>query len=176
MHYLEKFYNQTLKYELINKFKYSNIKNLPKIKKVILNFSCKTADIRQLASSLLAIELITSQQGKLTKTNYPQILFKIRKGNPTGCKVILRKFNMLNYMSKILIEIVPRIKNFNGFQLNKNSQKNTFSYQLTENFSFSELENNYSLFKNLSKLNVTIITNSSDKIELLYLLKTYQLL
>lgn len=175
MHSLEKFYNKTIKYELINKFIYNHNKNLPKLKKIILNFRCKTADIKQLASSLLALELIVNQQGTFTTTKHSNILFKIRKGNPTGCKVTLQKFHMFNFLLKILIEVLPKLKNFNGFRITKKIKKNVFSFELDETFSFSELGNHYYLFNNLSKLGITIVTSSKNKTELLYLLKAFQL-
>lgn len=174
MHFLEKFYNKTLKYDLINKFLYNKTKNLPKLKKIILNFGCKTADIKQLASSLLAIELIVNKKGNLTKTKYPNILLKIRKGNPTGCKVTLYNYQMFDFFSIMLIEILPNLKNFSGFNVSKKAKRNIFSYTLYETFCFSELKNHYYLFNNLPKLNITLITNSKTKEELVFLLLSFQ--
>jgi large subunit ribosomal protein L5 len=175
MHYLEKFYNKTLKCELINKFTYKKTNSLPSLKKIILNFGCKNADIKQLASGLLAFELITNQQGQLTKTKHSNILFKIRKGNPTGCKITLSKVNSFNFLLKMLVEVFPKLKSFLGFNLSKKIKKNVFSYELQETFSFSELESHYYLFNNLPKLNITIITNSNNKKELLFLLKAFKI-
>lgn len=174
MHLLEKFYSKTIKYELINKFKYNKTKNLPQLKKIILNFGCKTADIKQLASCLLALELITNQKGTFTTTKHANILFKIRKGNPTGCKITLQKFKLFNFLYKILSEVFPKLKNFTGFTITKKIKKKAFSYELHETFSFSELENHYYLFNTLPKLNITIVTSSQKKRELIYLLKAYQ--
>jgi large subunit ribosomal protein L5 len=173
MHHLEKFYTKTIKYELLNKFAYTNTANLPELKKITLNFGCKTADIKQLSSGLLAFELIANQKGKLTTTKQPNILFKIRKGNPTGCKVTLFKHKLFNFFSTMLIEILPKLKNFTNF--NKKIKTNAFSCQLTETFYFSELENHYTLFNNLPILNVSIITNSKTKKEILFLLKSFKL-
>jgi large subunit ribosomal protein L5 len=174
MQFLENFYIKILKYELINKFFYYNTNQLPKIKNVTLNFGCKTADIKELASTLLALKLITNQKGKLTTTKHSNIIFKIRKGNPTGCKVTLSKFHLFNFIAKIITEVFPKLKNFNGFILSKNIKKNTFSYEIHDVLSFLELESNYYLFKNLPKLNITLTLNSQNKLELIYLLKSIQ--
>lgn len=175
MHFLTTFYKKNLKYELINKFIYNKTNTIPKLKKIILNFGCKTADFKQLSSSLLAIELITNKCGILTKTKKSNILFKIRKGNPTGCKVTLSKFNAYNFLSKIIIEIFPKLKNFSGFYSTKKIKKNAFSYELHETFTFKELEKHYYLFNNLSKLNITIVTTTNNNKEMLFLLKSFQL-
>lgn len=175
MHFLTKFYNKNLKYELINKFIYNKSSKIPELKKIILNFGCKTADLKQLSSSLLAIEFITNKKGIMTKTKKSNILFKIRKGNPTGCKIVLSKFNAYNFLSKLIVEILPRLKNFSGFNSYKKIKKNAVSYDLHETFTFKELENHYYLFNNLSRLNITIVTNTKNQGEMLFLLKSLQL-
>lgn len=174
MHFLEKFYIKTLKYDLINKFIYKNINQLPKLQKIILNFGSKKSDIKQLASSLLAFELIANQKGILTTTKKSNILLKIRKGNPTGCKLTLQKYNLFNFFGKTVIEIFPKLKNFTGFSINQKLKKNAFSYELHETFSFSELENHYYYFSNLPKLDITIVTTARNKTELIFLLKSLQ--
>lgn len=175
MHFLKYFYTKTLKYDLINKFYYKNTKNLPKLKKIILNFGCKTTEIKQLTASLLALELITKQKGTLTTTNHSNVFFKIRKGNPVGCKVSLKRINMFNFLTKILIEILPKTKNFNRLTFYTKIKKNAFSYQIHDTFSFSELEEHYYLFNNLIKLNMTIVTSAKNKEETIFILKSLQL-
>ena len=172
MHFLENFYFRNLKYELINKFLYNSTNKLPKLKKIILNFGCRTNDIKSLSSSLLALELISNQNSSITTTKRSNILLKIRKGNPTGCKVTLRKNKMSNCFSKILIEIAPKLKNFEGFTFNRKIKKNSFSYELHDTFNFQELEEHYYLFNNLPKLNITLVTNTETKKELLFLLNS----
>jgi large subunit ribosomal protein L5 len=172
MNFLEHFYLKTLKYDLSNKFLYKNTKELPKLKKIILNFGCKTSDLKQLSASLLALELITNQKSKLTITKYSNIFLKIRKGNPTGCKITLRKNKLFNFFAKTLIEIFSKKKNFNGFIISKKIKKNIFSYEIYNTFSFSQLENHYYLFNNLPKLDITIVANTKTKKELLFILKS----
>lgn len=174
MHFLTKFYNKNLKYELINKFIYNKTNNIPELKKIILNFGCKTADLKQLSSSLLAIEFITNKKGVMTKTKKSNILFKIRKGNPTGCKVVLSGLNAYNFLSKLIVEIFPKLKNFSKIDFSKKIKKNALSYYLHETFSFKELENHYYLFNNLSKLHITIVTNAKSNKEMIFLLKSFQ--
>lgn len=174
MHFLENFYFKTLKYDLINKFVYDNTNKLPKLKKIILNFGSKTADIKQLSSGLLAFELIANQKGVLTTTKKSNILLKIRKGNPTGCKLTLQKYNLFNFLKKTIIEIFPKLKNFNGFTRNRKIKKNALSYELHDTFSFSELERHYYFFNNLPKLDITIITTTKNKKELKFILKSLQ--
>jgi large subunit ribosomal protein L5 len=174
MHFLKHFYSKTLSYDLINKFFYNNTKKLPRLKKIILNFGGKTTEIKHLAASLLALELITNQKGALTTAKRPNIRLKIRKGNPTGCKVTLRRNYMFDFFFKTLADVFPKIKNFKEIHLTRKMKENIFSYEVHDTFSFPELEEHYYLFNNLPKLHITIVTSCDTKKEFLFLLKSFQ--
>jgi large subunit ribosomal protein L5 len=175
MHFINYFSKKTLKFDLINKFYYTNLKKLPQLKKIVLNFSCKTTEIKQLSTHLLALELITGQKGVLSASKHPNLALKIKKGNPSGCKLTLRKSYMINFLSKSFNEILPLIKNFTGINTYKRITKTTLSFVITDTLNFSELNTNYYLFKNLSKLNLSFTTKTSTEKELLFLIKSLQL-
>lgn len=175
MNFLKQFYYKTVKYDLINKFSYKNTKELPILKKIVLNFNCKSIEIKQLSTCLLALELITNQKGLLIVSKKPHLSLKIRKGNPIGCKVTLKNSNMFFFLSKLIIQIFPKLKNFKGFIIKKKSKKNSFSFELLDIFNFKELEDQYHLFYNLPKLNITLVTNSKTVEELLFIFKSFQL-
>ena len=165
---------KNLKYSFLNKFLYKKSNEIPKLKKIILNIGCKNLELKELATNLLALELITSQKSKITTTKYSNVLLKIRKGNPTGCKVILRKTKMFNFLFKLLIETFPKQKKFTGFNITKKFKKKTFSYKLKNALNFNELENHYYLFNNLSSIDITFVTNATKKQELILILKSFK--
>jgi large subunit ribosomal protein L5 len=173
MHYLEDFYTKNFKYDLINKFFYTNIKKLPKLKKIVLNFGCKTTNIKTLATNLLALELISSKKGSLRTAKQPNLVIKIKKGNPTGCILTLNNNSKVNFIARILIETLTKIKQLDGLKLK--NEKRCLSYTIKNSFSFTCLEKHYYLFNHLSNLNITIITNSCKKEETLFILKSLQL-
>ena len=108
MHFLEYYYNNVIKFDLINRFNYKNLKNIPKLEKIVLNFGCKTFELKKLSLSLLSLQLITDKKGILTVSKKPNIVLKIRKGNPVGCKVILTKnlilYHIIIYHTKLGIK------------------------------------------------------------------------
>ena len=174
MRYLKNFYVKNLKHDLINKFFYINIKKLPKLKKIILNFGCKATTLKILATNLLALELITNKKGFLKKAKQPNLNFKIKKGNFTGCKLILYKNLKLNFMSKISTQIFAKIKKFNRLKL-KDDKNNCLSYTIKNLLNFNCLNEKYYLFNNLSNLNITIITDNNKKKQILFFFKCLQL-
>lgn len=170
MYFLENLYKKNLKHNLVNKFIYKNSKKLPSISKIILNFGSTNTSIKCISSNLLALELITNQKSKMTFTKHSNILLKIRKGNPTGCKITLRKKSMLSFFSRLLTETFPKLKKFNNFKVN--TKNKTFSFKLVDILNFPELENQYYLFNLLPNLNITIITNTKNSKELKFILTT----
>ena len=174
MHFLNYFYKKTLKFDLINKFYYIDLKKLPDLKQITLSFSCKTTELKTIATHLLALELVSNQKGAVTVSKHPNILLKIRKGNPTGCKITLRKTQMINFLSKSFNRVFPKIKSFNGIIVSQKVEKNVFSFSIKDTLAFPELAENYYLFNNLSNLNLSCVTNANTKKEMLFFLKSLQ--
>lgn len=175
MNILENYYKKVIQYDLINKFLYTHLDEIPQLKKIILNFGCKSVEIKAIASALLSLELITTKQGSLTKSTRSNVLLKIRKGYPVGCIVILKKNQMYTFFFKLISEIFPNLKNFKGIILSKKLGKTNFSFTLKDLINFRELDKQFYLFINLPPLNITLVANVKTKEELLYLLHSFKL-
>lgn len=175
MNLLENYYKQIIKYDLINKYCYNQLGEIPELKKIILNFGCKSFEIKNIASSLLGLELITTQSGTITKSKRANILLKIRKGHPVGCVVILTKAKMYRFFFKLLTEVFPNLKDFRGISVSKNLQNKSFSLTLMDLINFKELEKQFYLFTNLPPLNIILVTNTKTRGELLYLLNSFKM-
>ena len=160
MYYLEKFYNKNFKFELINKFFYKNVKMLPKIRKILLNFKYKATDIKILAKNFLAIEWIINKKGFFKKATQSNLNLKIKKGNPAGCKLVLKK--KFAFALIILTEIF--LKKFYKLECNHNC----LSYTVKNFLNFKYLKNYFYIFNSLPNLNITIITNSFKKNQTLF--------
>lgn len=173
---LKKFYNNTIKHSLLNKFNYKDVVKLPKINEITLSLDCKQYDFKRIASSLLALELITTKRGRINSAKKSNTMLKIRKGNPVGCKVRLTKNLSYVFIIKLFSEILPKIKNTKdfGIKCDLKNYKST-SYTFKNNLIFFEFEDNYSLFNKLPCLQVTILTNSKTKEELVFLLRSLKI-
>nr|YP_009495561.1 ribosomal protein L5 [Nitzschia sp. (in: diatoms)]AWQ64291.1 ribosomal protein L5 [Nitzschia sp. (in: diatoms)] len=172
---LENYYKKVIQYDLINKFSYTHLDEIPKLKKIILNFGCKNSDIKNLASALFSLELITTNQGSLVKSKRSNILLKIRKGNPVGCVVVLKKEKMYNFCFKLISKVFPSLKDFKGIKISKKLGITSFSFTLKDLISFKELEKQFYLFINLPPLNIILVTNSKTREELIYLLHSFKI-
>jgi large subunit ribosomal protein L5 len=173
---LRNLYLKTIRFDIINKFPIKNTRNICKIDKIILNFGCKTSDVKKLSTALLALELISQQKGKLTTTNRPNLEAKIRKGDPVGCKITLRNGKAFDFIYETLMTIFSQLKSFEEIPTSSNSARlqNTLTYMVNDMFSFKELENNYQLFQHLPNLKITVVTNNETINQLLFALKSFK--
>ena len=171
MKFLKYYGEKIIKYDFINKFNYKNMNEIPGLKKITLNFGCKNFTIQKFAITLLALEIITTKKCTLTISKTPNILLKIQKGHPAGCKVILEKKIMYHFLTKLFLEILPKLKDFIGLKIGIETY--TFSFQLTSNtLMLKEFEEQYPLFSNLPNLDINISTNSKNKKEILFMIKS----
>lgn len=170
MHFFKKYSENVVKYDLINKFKYKTINNVPRIEFITLNFNFKKFDTKMLLSALAALELITSNKGALIKSKSSNISLKIRKGQPIGCKITLRNASMNQFLFNILNKLI--IDN----NIKKKTSLNLFSIKLQNILMFKELEQNYRFFKNLYNLNLNIKTTDCKFEEFVFLLTSFKFL
>ena len=175
MSLLENYYKKVIKYDLINKFFYNQLKDIPELKKIILNFGCKNFEIKNIAAALISLELITTKQATVTKSKRANILLKVRKGYPVGCIVILTKSKMYQFFFKLLTEVFPNLKDFKGIKVSKNLKNKSFSLTLLDLIYFKELEKQFYLFTNLPPLNIILVTNTRNRKELVYLLSSFKM-
>jgi len=179
MHIIKNFYETVIKHDLINKFTYKKLEQLPKIKKIILNYTNKNFNFKDLAIAILALELITKHKAKLTMTKI--IPTKIQNDYPINYNIVLSKTSLNELLFKLLSEILTKIKNSKNNDNNiisiKENQYNKISIKLIQPFMFNELEKHHNLFKNLPSLNITFIIHNTKihNKELLFLLMSHKL-
>jgi large subunit ribosomal protein L5 len=174
MNFLKTYNKKIIKHDLINKFYYKNIKKIPEIKQLTLNFGCKNFNLQNFATTLLALEILTTKKGKLTLAKNVNVFMKIQKGQPAGCKLVLRKKEIDFFFNKLFIEILPKIKNFTGLKIQ--TKASTFYFQLLNNqIVLQEFESQYPLFAKLPHLDVHISTNSKNRKELIFLIKSIKI-
>lgn len=174
MNFLKVYNKRILKQDLVNKFSFRNSKNLPTLKKIALNFGCKSFTIQKFAVTMLALELITLKKGTITAAKKPNLLLKIQKGQPAGCKVELKTKEIYTFLTKVSLEILPKLRHFSGFKL-ENQLSNFFFHIPGNKLMLKEFENSYPLFVSLPTLDVNISTNSTSNKKNLFIVKAFKL-
>ena len=178
MSFLEYFFYKNLKYSFINKFKYSSLKNLPKIKKVTLTFKTKVPNLKIIATSFLALEFISKKQSKnsFIVARQQNLMLKIKKGNPIGCKVFLSKKKMFKFLEQLIFNVLLL------FKKKQNNTNNPYEPQFTNNSCSLVIKNTtvipqigkfYSIFNVTDHLNLVINVTTRDKKTTAFIFKSF---
>ena len=174
MNLLKNYYTKIIKQDFINKFKTPNNTKIPKLKKITLNFGCKNFSIQKFATTMLALEIITTKKALTTTSKKQNILLKIQKGQPAGGKVELENNEIHFFINKLNLEILPKFRNFSGFNIK--DRKHNFHCQLPKNsIKLYELETQDPLFADLPTLDINVSTNSKNTKKLLFFIKSMKL-
>lgn len=130
MKILENHIEKILNYDIILKFNTKNLKNFYKLRKVVL--STKINSNYKVGVGIL-IEVLTFLKPKVTTYKKSVLNLSFKQGEPAGIKVTLRKISIINFLTILLIEILPSLKKTPLFKVNdKTSQcqiKNLFEYE-----------------------------------------------
>lgn len=122
---LKKLYTETVIPELKKKFGYGNAHQVPAVKKIVINSGfAATADKNHIAYVVEEITKISGQRPVTTKAKLSISNFKLREGQPIGCKVTLRGDAMYDFMMRLINIALPCIRDFRGVPTKFDGQGN----------------------------------------------------
>ncbi len=167
---LKDYYQQECVPELMNKFGYINIMEVPKIVKVVLNMGLGEAVQTPKIADTAAEELttISGQRAVVTRAKKSIATFKLRQGMPIGCRVTLRKDRMYDFFSKLVHIALPRVRDFRGLSPKMFDGRGNFSMGIKEHIIFTEID--YDKVDKIRGLNISIATSANTDEEAKYLL------
>ena len=142
MNRLKEMYNKTIVSSLKEEFQYSNVMEVPKLDKIVINMGVGDAagNSKMLEAAMADLELISGQKPVSTKAKKAIAGFKIREGQAIGCKVTLRGENMYNFLDKLISITIPRIRDFRGLSSKAFDGRGNYTLGLNEQLIFSEIE------------------------------------
>jgi large subunit ribosomal protein L5 len=127
---------------LMKEFQYSNIMQVPKLDKVVINMGVGTAvqDPKTLDGAVRDLSLISGQKPVVTRAKRSIAAFKIRQGMRIGCKVTLRGDRMYDFLDKLFNVTLPRVRDFGGMSANSFDGRGNFAMGMREQLTFPEIE------------------------------------
>ncbi len=168
---LKKLYLKSVLPQLMKRFNYRNIMEIPKISSVSLNMGIgdgKTNN-KLLESALSELTLISGQKPITTTAKKDISNFKIRKGWPVGCKVTLRSVRMYEFLDRLISVALPRTRDFRGLSFKAFDGMGNYNFGIQEQIIFTEI--NYDDIESIRGLNITIVTTAKTDEEAYWLLK-----
>lgn len=168
-----RYYREIVSQDLIYKQNYQNIMQLPLVEKLVIHSTSKRfiEDRKNIAKTLVAIEMISGQRCKINTALRSIAGFKVREGQIIGCKVTLRNHSLFGFLDRYTRVILPRL---NDSTENKQLVENHYTMGLTDLLLFPELETLFSLFENCSGVDISFVMRNKKIDENLLLLTALQ--
>lgn len=155
----EKYTNEVTK-TLMERFQYSNINEVPKIEKVIINIGMGEAkdNPKALEAAVSELEIIAGQKPVITRAKKSIANFKLREGMNIGTKVTLRGERMYEFLDKLMNIALPRVRDFRGVSATSFDGRGNYALGIKEQLIFPEIE--YDKVDAIRGLDIVIVTTA----------------
>lgn len=162
---LHNFYKETVVPQLLEKFEYKSVMQVPRITKITLNMGLgeAIADKKILEHAVNDMTAISGQKPVITKARKSIAGFKIRDGYPIGCKVTLRGERMWEFLERLISIAVPRIRDFRGLNPKSFDGRGNYSVGIKEQIIFPEID--YDKVDKIRGMDITITTTATTNDE-----------
>ena len=156
---------------LMKEYNYKSTMETPKVEKVVINIGVgdATKNAKLLEESVAELAAITGQKPIITKAKKSIASFKLREGNPIGCKVTLRGARMYQFLDKLMTISMPRIRDFHGISRNSFDGRGNYTLGVKEQIIFPEI--NYDQVNVIRGMDIVIVTTANTDKEALSLLE-----
>jgi len=168
----EKYLNEIAD-EMKKKFEYKNVMEIPKLDKIVINMGVGEAkeNAKILETAVKDLETITGQKAVVTRAKNSVANFKLREGQPIGCKVTLRGEMMYEFLDRLVNLALPRVRDFRGINPKAFDGRGNYTLGLTEQLIFSEIE--YDNVVKVRGMDIVFVTTANTNEEALDLLKGF---
>ncbi|MFP4297550.1 MAG: 50S ribosomal protein L5 [Spirulinaceae cyanobacterium] len=158
---LKSIYEETIVPKLKEQFGYTNIHQVPKVVKIVVNRGLGEAsqNARALESSIEEIATITGQKPVVTRAKKAIAGFKLRQGMPVGVMVTLRSERMYAFLDRLISLALPRIRDFRGISPKSFDGRGNYSLGVREQLIFPEID--YDSIDQLRGLDISIVTTAN---------------
>jgi len=158
---------------LQQKFAYTNVMQIPKVDKIVINMGVGEAvqNSKAIDSALGDLMKISGQRPIVTKAKKSIAAFKLREGMPIGCKVTLRGQRMYEFMDRLLNVALPRVRDFRGVSAKAFDGRGNYTLGIKEQLIFPEME--YDKIDKLRGMDVVFVTTAKTDEEARELLRGF---
>jgi len=157
---LQEQYRNVVVKDLVKKFGYKSVMQVPRLEKIVLNMGVGEAvgDKKIMDNAVGDLTKIAGQKPVVTLARTSIATFKIRKGYPVGCMVTLRGTRMYEFLDRLVSIAIPRIRDFRGISGRSFDGRGNFNLGVKEQIIFPEIE--YDKIDAIRGLNISIATTA----------------
>lgn len=164
-------YKQEVVPKLMEQFKYDNVMMVPKLQKISINIGVgqATQDPKLLEIAVQELETISGQKADIRKAKKAVSNFKLRIGQPIGCRVTLRKTKMYEFFDRFISLAIPRIRDFRGVSDSSFDGRGNYTLGIKEQIIFPEID--IDKVNKIQGMDITFVTSAKTDEEAYALLK-----
>ena len=161
MHRLHELYNTEVAPALRREFALTNVMQIPRVEKVVLNIGVGSetqTDSKALDAAVNDLTIIAGQKPVIAKARKSISNFKLREGKPIGVKVTLRGERMWSFLDRLMNLALPRVRDFRGVSGDAFDGRGNYTLGLREQLVFPEID--YDKIDKLRGLEITVVTTA----------------
>jgi large subunit ribosomal protein L5 len=139
---LRALYDEVVRGKLVEQFGYKNLLQVPRLEKVVVNMGIGEGvnDRKKVESAAADLTLIAGKKAVITKARKSIATFKVREGQPIGCKVTLRKARMYDFVDRLVNIALPRVRDFRGLNPKSFDGRGNYTIGIKEHIIFPEID------------------------------------
>jgi len=171
---LQDVYKEQVVPDLMKKFGYKSVMQVPRLQKITLNMGVSeaVADKKIIEHAVGDLTKIAGQKPVVTRTRKAIAAFKVREGMPIGCTVTLRGARMFEFLDRLVTIALPRVRDFRGVSGRAFDGRGNYNIGVKEQIIFPEVE--YDKIDALRGLNISITTSAKTDDECKALLAAFR--
>ena len=153
-------YKEEIVSALMERFKYKNIMEVPKLIKIVINIGLGSAkdNPKVLESALRDLEIISGQKPVITTAKKSIANFKLREGMKIGTKVTLRGEKMYDFLDRLVNIALPRVRDFRGVSASSFDGRGNYALGIKEQLIFPEIV--YDMIDQIRGMDIIIVTTA----------------
>jgi len=166
-------FEQSIRPKLAEQFGYKNRMQIPELDKIVINMGIGegVADRKKVESAAADLALIAGQKAIITSARKSIATYKVRAGQPIGCKVTLRKARMYEFLDRLINIALPRVRDFRGLSSKSFDGRGNYSPGIREHIVFPEI--NYDKVSDVWGMDITVCTTARSDDEARALLSAF---
>jgi large subunit ribosomal protein L5 len=170
---LKTYFEEVVRKKLSDEFGYKSRLQVPMIEKIVINMGIGegVADRKKVEGAANDLALIAGQKAVITKARKSIATFKVRDGQPIGCKVTLRKSRMYEFMDRLINIALPRVRDFRGLSPKSFDGGGNYTIGIKEHIIFPEID--YDKAADIWGMDVTVCTSAKSDNEARALLSAF---
>lgn len=167
-------YRERIVPELMTKFGYRSVMQVPRLAKITLNMGVSeaVADKKVMEHAVGDLTKISGQKPVVTRSRKAIAGFKIRENVPIGCMVTLRGARMYEFLDRLVTVALPRVRDFRGVSVRAFDGRGNYNIGVKEQIIFPEIE--YDKIDAIRGLNISITTTATTDDECKALLAAFK--